>query len=213
MPTIIDLTGQKFGLLTVRRLIGRRNGYTMFLCICECGNSIEAIGNNLKRNHTTSCGCKSVENKKIFVERGIKHGLRRHPLYAIWVGMRNRCYYKKHNRYKYYGGKGIKVCDEWKGDFIPFYNWAMNNGWKDGLTIDRRENHLDYCPSNCRFATIIEQNKNRTTSLPITIDGTTKVVKDWAKEASVSYTTILKRLKNGWPPKKAVYEKKRAKSL
>lgn len=207
MPQIIDLSGQRFGKLIVLCFLFRRNKHSVFKCLCDCGKETEVLSNNLRRKHTTSCGCESEKNKIVFVENGIKHGLRSHPLYESWIGMRNRCYYKKHNRYRNYGGKGIKVCEEWQNNFMAFYNWAINNGWKEGLSIDRIKNHLDYCPENCKFSTNPEQSRNRTSNVSLTIDGVTKILIEWAEYANVNYGTLRGRLKLGWAPKDAVFGK------
>lgn len=206
MSKFLDLSGQKFGLLVVIKFVGRKNNHSYFLCKCECGNETEVTSNNLRRNHTTSCGCL---NEKLFRAAGIKHGLTNHPLYDSWIGMRNRCYYTKHNRFEHYGGKGIKVCDEWRNDFQAFYEWSIANGWEEGLSIDRKKNHLDYCPDNCKFSTVPEQNRNRTSNVSLTIDGVTKILIEWAEDAGVNYGTLRKRLQLGWPPKEVVFGKKR----
>lgn len=208
MPKIIDLSGKRFGKLIVRNLIGRKNNHTVFLCICDCGKLTEVLSNNLRRNHTTSCGCASDEHKRNFVANGITHGLINHPLYESWIGMRNRCYYEKHNRFRYYGGKGIKVCDEWKDDFQAFYDWAIQNGWQCGLSPDRIKNELNYCPGNIKFSTEQQQSRNRTSNVSLTIDGETKILIEWAEISGIKYGTLRKRLKLGWPPREAVFGKK-----
>lgn len=94
-------------------------------------------------------------------ERNGRHRLCKHPLYRVWNGMKTRCYNCNHIRYKNYGGKGITICDDWLHDFKNFYEWAINNGWQYGLTIDRKENDKGYYPDNCRISTYSEQNNNR----------------------------------------------------
>lgn len=210
MPQIIDLVGQTFNALTAVKLIGRRNKHTVYLCKCKCGKETEVLSNNLRRGHTKSCGCESEKNKAKFVESSTSHGLSNHPLFESWIGMRNRCYYKKHNRYKNYGGKGITVCDEWKDNFQAFYDWAIKNGWEKGLSIDRKKNYLNYCPENCKFSTTGEQNRNRTSNKQITIEGVTKILIEWSEVSGVKYETIRKRLKNGWSAKEAVFDKIKA---
>lgn len=209
MGLIIDLKGQRFGRLLVLTFCGRLNKHSMFRCVCDCGNMTIVTSNNLRRNHTTSCGCFNDEKFRASTRT---HGLRNHPLYMCWIGMRNRCYYKKHNRYQNYGGKGIEVCDEWVDNFKAFYIWGMKNGWKRGLSIDRKENDKHYCPENCKFSTIPEQNRNRTTNIHITVNGITRVMKDWATIYGISQTTIKKRIKNGLSPSEAVLKKPRRKA-
>lgn len=156
---MIDLTGKQFGRLIVLQRIKSSNKQATWLCQCECGKSVTVLSWNLRSGHTTSCGCKHNENLK----NGLRssHGLINHRLYSIWENMKSRCYNPNANNYKYYGGKGITMCDAWKNHFIAFYNWAIANGYKDGLSIDRKDNSKGYFPSNCRWATAIEQNNNR----------------------------------------------------
>lgn len=97
------------------------------------------------------------------------------------------------------------MCDEWKDDFVTFYKWGKSNGWKKGLQIDRKENDKNYCPENCRFSTIKQQARNRTSNIRITIDGVTKILVEWGEESHTNSATIKKRLKMGWTPKESVF--------
>lgn len=130
--------------------------------------------------------------------------MRNHPLYNTWTGMINRCYWDKHNRSKHYKLKGITMCDEWRNSFEVFRDWAVNNGWEKGLQIDRISNDGNYCPQNCRWATVKEQSRNRTTNVYITINGVTKCAIDWASEYKISQATIRGRMLRGWTPQDAV---------
>jgi hypothetical protein len=206
MAKFIDLTGKKFNKLTVIEFIGRKNNHSLFKCKCDCGNESIVYSNNLIRNHTTSCGCFNIYST---INRSTTHNLRKHPLYVSWIGMRNRCYYEKHNRFKNYGGKGIKVFENWKNDFLEFYNWAVNNGWEKGLSIDRIDNNLDYCPTNCKFSTSKEQSRNRTSNIKITVDGETKILIEWAESKNIHYETLRKRLKKGWTDYEIIYGKQK----
>ncbi len=206
MPPIIDLTGQRFGKLMVIKFLGRLNYHSMYHCACDCGGMAVATSNNLRRNHTTSCGCQS--SRKDFGRRTtFTHGKRNHPLYESWLGMRNRCYWPQHNRFEHYGGKGIKVCDEWRDDFEVFYKWGIANGWKKGLQIDRKENDKDYCPDNCKFSTVKQQARNRTTNVKLTVNGITKIAIEWAEEVNINPSIIYSRLKRGYSHQEAVFGK------
>jgi hypothetical protein len=158
-----DLTGRTFGKLTVIEKLGNKSflsGGRMILyrCLCECGNSKVVLAGNLRTGHTTSCGCvQEITRKTVHT----KHGARRHRLYNIWTGIKQRCCNPKNYDFKNYGGRGITVCDEWKNSFEAFYKWAMANGYSDDLTIDRSNNDGNYEPSNCRWATRMEQRHNR----------------------------------------------------
>lgn len=117
-----------------------------------------------------------------------------------------RCYYPSTNQYKNYGGKGIKVCDEWKHieGFINFYNWAMKNGYDETLTLDRIDNNKDYCPENCRWVTSKEQSNHRTNNVFYTFNGETKTSKQWCDEYNINQTTFIDRLKRGWTLEQAL---------
>lgn len=144
-----DLRGKCFGKLhPIKRVENDSKGKTVWLCQCECGNVVSVRATSLNQGLTKSCGC-------------LRHGLRRTRLYTIWSHIQQRCENPKHNRYYLYGGRGISMCPEWRKDFMSFYNWAMNNGYDDSLTIDRIDPDGNYEPNNCRWATVSEQNKNR----------------------------------------------------
>ena len=118
-----------------------------------------------------------------------RHGLSHHPLNTIWRCMRRRCNNPSNASYQRYGAKGINVCEEWN-DFEAFYNWAISNGWANGLSIDRIDNSRGYSPDNCRFVTAKEQSRNRTTNVFITVNGITKLQIEWAEFLGISYSTI-----------------------
>ena len=135
-----------------------------------------------------------------------KHGLSKTRLHKIWHSMYCRCYYKSTNQYKHYGGKGIKVCDEWKhmDGFINFYNWAINNGYDEELTLDRIDNEKDYTPENCRWVTSKFQSNHKTNNVFHTFKGETKTSKQWCEQYNISQTTLNDRLKRGWTLEQAL---------
>ncbi len=128
---------------------------------------------------------------------GIIHNGRRTPLYRIWCAMKERCNNPHNKRFSRYGARGIRVCEEWSISFNAFREWAISNGYKKGMTIDRIDNEKGYEPSNCRWATIAEQNRNYSRNHLITFDGETLCVTDWANKLGINQATILYRLKNG----------------
>lgn len=154
----IDLVGSTFGRLTVLGAAPRaRNGKARWACRCACGKSAVSVGTNLRSGHTASCGCVKRER----VSRANKtHGLAGTRPYKIWSGMHQRCHNPKSNSYHYYGARGISVCEEW-GTFEGFLRWLETSGYADDLSIDRVNNDGDYEPSNCRWATPLEQAHNR----------------------------------------------------
>lgn len=201
----IELAGQRFGRLYVIGYACRLNTHSIFKCVCDCGKETLVTSNNLRRNHTTSCGCAS--SRKTIGERTSTHKMRNHPLYNTWTGMINRCYWDKHNRTKHYKAKGIKMCAEWRGSFECFRDWALSNGWAADLSIDRIDNSKDYCPENCRWATIKQQARNRTSNVTLTIDGVSKIVVEWAEDVGVHPQTIYRRLRKGYSHKESVFGK------
>lgn len=134
-------------------------------------------------------------------------------LHRTWQNMVWRCYRKEHTSYKYYGGRGIKVCEEWQ-KFEPFYHWAISNGYADNLTIDRINVNGDYEPSNCRWATMKAQANNRRSSHFVTYNGTTKTVAEWAEEVGISQQAMLERLSSShWSIEEAVTTKRNSRAV
>jgi hypothetical protein len=152
---LYDFKGLKIGKLQV---IDRANKSGYWLCKCDCGKEIIVATYNLKRKTVKSCGCYRKERCKDISK---KHNMSNSRLYMIYNHMKSRCNNPNDKRFNCYGGRGIKICEEWENDFMNFYNWAINNGYNDNLTIDRIDNDKGYSPSNCRWLTRSENNKNR----------------------------------------------------
>lgn len=128
----------------------------------------------------------------------MKHGLRYTRLYGIWLQIKNRCYNPKTGRYGDYGARGIKVCDEWCNDFKAFYDWAMANGYRDDLSIDRKDVNGNYEPSNCKWATVKEQARNKRNNHILTLNGVSHCLMEWCEITGLSRGCIQNRLKYGW---------------
>lgn len=163
MGQLKDLTGQRFGHLTVleRAEKGKFSG-AYWLCRCDCGAEKIIRGLTLKNGRTQSCGCLQKEvASQLCTKMRNKHGGHGSRLYRIWKNMHSRCYNANVGNYSYYGGRGITICNEWLNDFSAFRAWALSHGYQDDLTIDRIDVNGNYYPDNCRWVTMKEQNANQ----------------------------------------------------
>lgn len=189
-----DLTGQRFGKLTaLYRIHNYHKKRVHWLCICDCGNLAEVASCNLQSQTTNSCGC-------LYQEHGKSHD----RLYKLYYNIKDRCYNKNSTSYKDYGARDIKVCQEWLDDFMNFYNWAINNGYREGLTIDRIDNDKGHSPDNCRCATNKEQIRNRRNTKYVTYKGETKPLAEWCEILNLNYDTVQSRLRYSWPVDRAL---------
>lgn len=198
---IKDISGQKFGRLTAINCMGRKGHDRIWLCKCECGNTREVKQSNLTSGHTKSCGCLRVETT---IQNHLTHGKTNTPIYNTYLSIKARCYNYNHTAYKNYGGRGITMCDEWKYNFQAFYKWAINNGYKEGLQIDRIDNNGNYEPSNCHFTTAKENSNNRRSNRYITIGNVTHTLSEWCNIYDIKYSKVYLRLRRGWDIKKSL---------
>lgn len=194
---VLNLVGKEFGKLTVIKKVENIKKHTAWLCKCTCGNFKIVLTSNLTRGITKSCGCL---NKSTITKHG-HHGER---LYRIWDKMKQRCFNKNSEVYEYYGSRGITVCDEWRDSFQVFYDWAMESGYEEGLSIDRIDNDGNYEPSNCRWATQKQQNNNKRNNVILTYKTDSFTVQEWSEKLNIPYSTLLSRLKLGWTVEKAL---------
>lgn len=191
------MLGKRFGRLTVIEFAGiTKTRKSMWICKCDCGSITSPIcGYKLRGGLTQSCGCLKVEK---VIERSTKHKKCHTRLYRIWAGMKDRCYNPGATKYHRYGARGITVCEEWLNDFQAFYDWAMANGYRDDLTIDRIDNDSNYCPENCRWANNEAQCNNRGHQILVVINGELKTLAQVAKENGLKYRTVHARYNRGW---------------
>lgn len=194
-----DLMGERFGRLTVIEkadAITNKNGriYHRWLCRCDCGTKVIVKTYSLTYGEKRSCGCYQNEINSI---THTKHGLRKNALYGVWQSMKTRCYNNKHRYYKDYGGRGVTICDEWKNDFKAFHDWAIRNGYKKGLTIDRIDSDGNYCLDNCRWATKKVQTRSRRNTITLMHNGETRCLKEWSEITGISYINLYRRYKEG----------------
>ena len=203
MSKFIDLTGNRYNrLMVIERAENAKGGVPVWKCLCDCGNIVLVRGNNLKSGAVQSCGCLIHEPA-----HNRTHGLSKDPIYQRWNQMKERCYNPSCKSYADYGGRGIKMCDEWKDSVVSFAEWAFANGYKRELTIERIDNDGDYCPSNCKWIKRSEQPRNRRLCYSITYNGKTKNLSDWCKELGLEYKRIHNRMhKLGWSFERAISE-------
>lgn len=202
-----DLTGQKFNRLTVlRRDETSPTRHPKWICRCDCGKTCSVAGGNLKNGHTKSCGCLNSEKVTARNKANATHGDTKTRLYKSWVSMWNRCTNPRCASYCRYGGRGIKVCEEWKS-YFKFREWALSVGYdyNANLTIDRIDPDGDYCPENCRFLTQQQQSATNRHAVRVTYNGKTQCLKEWAREYHVPYLTLYHRYRiAGWDFEKAL---------
>lgn len=205
MPNKLDLTGERYGNLVVISEYGRASDRAiLWLCKCDCGNEHIARGTQLHRGFITSCGC--MKGKKKIKTMGT-HGMSYSRLYSTWKGIKRRCKSPKFRGYENYGGRGIRVCDEWLGEngFNNFHKWAIQNGYQEDLTIDRIDVDGDYEPTNCRWITNAEQQNNKRNTRYLTYKGETKNLHEWSKLTGIGKSTIVSRIDNyHWSVEKAL---------
>ena len=200
-----DLTGQRFGRLVALRKVDRYvspcgSSCNIWLCKCDCGNEKKVKTSDLTSGNTRSCGCFQTEAR-------ITHNLTHHKLYWVYQNMKNRCYRTSDRHFNDYGGRGITVCDEWLEDFLNFYSWAINNGYQEGLEIDRIEVNGNYEPSNCRWITHKEQQFNKRNNKRFYYNGKNLTLPEWSEILHISPDTLFSRIyKRGWSVERALTE-------
>jgi len=203
MPNFVDLTGKTFSRLTVTGQAPKINNRIKWHCKCVCGGSTITDSNGLLSGHTKSCGCLQREKAAITGKNSKTHGMRYSVEYQTWVDIKRRCNDPKRESFKHYGARGITVCDRWLHSFENFFE-DMGKRPDTKSSIERIDNDGPYSPDNCKWATITEQNRNKTGCIKITHNGVTKTASEWSIDIGGSRNIISQRLKRGWSVKKAL---------
>ena len=208
MGVVRDISGMRFGKLeAIERVGSDKHRHSTWLCKCDCGNEIVVRSDSLIRGLQVSCGCYNIEQIR---NRSITHGKANTRLYNIWRGIKKRCFVESEVFYKDYGGRGITICDEWKDDFEMFYEWSMQNGYREDLTIDRIDVNGNYEPTNCRWATLIEQQNNTRKNRFLTFNGERHTIAEWSRVTGISVQRKSHRLNGlGMSVERALTEKVR----
>jgi hypothetical protein len=181
-----NVIGKAYGRLRVIKDMPNIKGHRRVLCECECGTIKEYSLGLLRNGDIRSCTC-------LRKELNTTHNKTKHPLFQVWAGMTARCTNKNHFGSKYYKGKNIVVCEEWR-NFANFYEWSIKNGYQKGLTIDRINNGANYEPNNCRWVTRRENARNRDSTLYIAFNNEIKPLAEWCEILSIKYQKVYDRL-------------------
>jgi hypothetical protein len=196
---VTDLTGQRFGFLTVecidsiRKRSDGRGTKVFWKCLCDCGQPCVCESSRLTCGVTKSCGCLKLAS------HNATHGQSKTRLYYIWVSMKARCCNPRNHAFADYGGRGIVVCSEWRDSFESFRDWAIGAGYSNELTLDRYPNQNgNYEPSNCRWATWPQQQRNRRNTRYVEYEGKRVPLAALAESAGIRVTTLHGRLESGW---------------
>lgn len=186
----MELLGKKFNRLTVIKFAYNKNKRNYWECKCDCGNTTFVTTSKLTTLWTKSCGCARKTH-------GFTSGGKTSRIYQTWSDMKLRCSSENSKIYKYYGGRGITVCNDWL-KFENFYNWAISSGYTDKLTIERLNVNGDYEPKNCTWVTQKIQMRNRRCSVFLMFDGENKTIAEWSEIKNISQKTLGERIKRGW---------------
>lgn len=187
----IDMIGKRFERLVVLKENGKtKKGEIKYLCQCDCGTLVTRVGYGLRHGLAVSCGCKKIDT---MLNLNKTHGMTGTRIYRIWKLMLSRCFNKNVPAYHNYGGRGIVVCNEWRHDFINFYNWSMVNGYKENLSIDRINNNDIYKPNNCKWATMDEQANNKRSNVKVSFGGKYITLRQLSNETGITYSALTHR--------------------
>lgn len=194
----IDIVGQRYGRLFVTGHSHTAKKFAFWHCVCDCGGTAIVRGLSLKNGTTKSCGCLLVERGRAL---NLRHGMRHSPTWASWCGMKSRCSTNTKSPTKNYSARGISVCERW----MTFENFIADMGEAPaGASIERINNDLGYYPENCRWASRVEQNRNRRNNVIVEFNGERRVLSEWVQITGIKYGTLYKRIVlSKWPVERA----------
>lgn len=206
-----DISGNRYGRAVVISYSHYERSNAHWNCVCDCGNQFVTTGKGLRQGSTQSCGCLAKERRaaatsKAKTTHGATKAGRDRRTYRIWTNMKSRCSNPKFDSYKWYGGRGIKVCERWGS----YENFVADMGEApSGMTIDRQDSDGDYGPGNCKWATWTDQQNNRRNNKPLEHNGVTMNQTQWGRELNIDHRAISARLKKGWTVAQALGFEKR----
>jgi hypothetical protein len=202
MAKLVDLVGKRYGRLVVlERVENATNGSSRWLCKCDCGSTRIHTAGTLNSGVVQSCGCYGKESRK---KQKVTHNKSNTRLYRVWASMKERCFSSSCKSFVYYGARGISVCDEWKDSFQAFYDWALANGYCEGLSIDRIDVNGNYEPLNCRWVSRNIQANNTRKNVNVEYNGECHTIGEWADILGIKYITLWMRFQRGWDISKAL---------
>lgn len=200
--------GSRYNRLTILKDLGMVCGKRFVIAKCECGTLRNLPFSAIKNGSTKSCGCLQ---KELMSKRQSTHRLTKHPLYSVWANLKRRCYDETNHNYPRYGGVGVMVCEEWKTNFVNFYEWCLKNGWERGLQIDKDiiPKKLDipallYCPEYCSIVTAKENARARNNCMMHTYNSQTMGIIEWCEKFKKDYHLVRGRIYLGWSFEKAM---------
>jgi hypothetical protein len=204
MANPIDLTGQRFGKLVADKVVGSHRKGRVWRCTCDCGGTNDVPSERLRNGWTKSCGCRAVDHGRYLSSLRVTHGQsHKVPEYNIWAGMKARCSNPRSKSWRRYGGRGIRVCAEWANDFEAFLR-DMGPRPSPAHSLDRMDYDGDYSPKNCRWATMLQQNNNRSSNRVIEAFGERLSSAEWEDRTGVRAAVIRDRIDSGWDIEEAV---------
>ncbi len=221
-PPAKDITGSRFGKLSVLRIADKKGGEYRWLCACDCGKTTVSFGSSLRGGQSKSCGCVAANKAKerwrnptpdmirAFSEANTKHGMSRHPAFQAWCDMRQRCNRPQHKWYPSYGGRGITICDSWQNSFEAFWS-DMGSTWAKGRQLGRIDNDGPYSPDNCRWETPMQQQSNKSNNRFIDTPGGRMTISQAARAFGLSFGLLSHRLNQGYPMERMFQPSQRSK--